>query len=67
MNKGEMRKKILDLCEDEDLERILSDWIDEVESALGEAIDLLDIDDINQLGQIEEARSNLISIHDALY
>lgn len=66
MQKCELRTEIMEKCPEE-FEDTLKDFIDKLETLVGEIVNELDIRDISDIGQIEEAHSLADNLNDALY
>ena len=63
---GKLRKKILSECPEE-FEGALIDWIDDLEMELKSILEAMDISDISELSNLEEAYSGLRFIVNGLY
>lgn len=66
MSTGKLRKEILDACP-EDFTDELSGWIDDVESRLSDALGSFDIDGVDELHKIEDAKRSIEELKDDLY
>jgi hypothetical protein len=66
MAKGDRRSLILDVCPD-DFHETLKSWIDEIEDEVGGIVSLLEIKDVGDLGQIEDAKNETENLADSLY
>lgn len=66
MQKGELRSKIMDECP-EGFEEALADFIDILEDLTCNIVDELQINDISDIGKVEEAHRLADDLHDALY
>lgn len=64
--RGELREKILDECPD-DFRDELADWINDLEQRMEEIVDLLDISSVHDLSDIEDAKSKLEDLKDAIW
>lgn len=66
MATGELRKKILDECPD-DFRTELYNWISEIEISLCDVLNNFDINCVEDLHKIEDAKTALVDIVDGLY
>lgn len=66
MQKGELRKKILDESPDEFLDTLV-DWVDDLESMLVDVLSYFDIGGVDDLHKIEDAKREIEDITDGLY
>lgn len=66
MQKGELRTKILDECPD-DFREVLECWINDVEHLLHGTLDHFDIDGVDDLHKIGDAKRAIEDIHGGLY
>ena len=66
MNRGELRKEILENCPDE-FDEELNVFISKVEGLVDDILSSLVINDISELYKIEEAYELADNLHDGLY
>jgi len=66
MKQGELRRKLTDECPEEFLE-YLEDWCNDLESLLSDALGNFDIDGVEDLHKIEDAKRAVEDIKDGMY
>ncbi len=76
MIRGQKRQEIMDSLDKfidddsmtrDDIETELKLFIDDIEYALGSALDDMNITDIAEIGKIDDARRTINDLHDSIY